>query len=83
MLYTIFQVRGNRWEAPKTDVIKLLEEENSFVDCWSEVLPFKKSGPIATCRYAFLLIHQIFHQIFDNKFPGMTPELTTSIGISQ
>ena len=79
MLYTIFQVRGNRWEAPKTDVTKLLEEENSFVDCWRDALPFKKSGPIATCRYAFLVIHQIF----DRKFPGMTPVLTTSIGMGQ
>ena len=79
-LYTIFQVRGNKWEAPKTDVTKLVEEENSFVDCLSDVLLFKKSGPIATCRYAFLLIHQIF---VDRKCAGMIPVLTTSIGISQ
>ena len=47
---TIFQVRRNKWEPPKADVTRFLEEHN-FVDCRSDVLPVKKSGPIATCRY--------------------------------
>ena len=42
--------RANSWEAPKTDVIKMLEEKN-FIDCWSEVAPAAKSGPIATSRW--------------------------------
>ena len=30
---------------------KLLEEREGFIDCRSDVLPQKKSGPISTCRY--------------------------------
>ena len=43
------------WESPKTDVTKLLEEKEGFVDCRSDVL--NKSGPIATCRYICIMLH--------------------------
>ena len=47
----IFKARmENGLEAPETDVTTFVEEQNAFVDCWSDVIPLNKSGPIATSR---------------------------------
>ena len=65
---TIFQVRRNKVEAPKADVTRFLEEQNNFVDCRSDVLPVKKSGPIATCRYPATLFRIYVSILFYTRF---------------
>ena len=46
----------------------MLEEQNSFVDCRSDVLPVKKSGPIATCRYPSTLFRNTYPSYFTPDF---------------
>lgn len=54
------------WESPKTDVTKLLEEKEGFVDCRSDVL--NKSGPIATCRFNTRIDYVYQHQLVKKKW---------------
>ena len=75
----------NGLEAPETDVTTLVEERNVFVDCWSDVLPSKKSGPIATSKYNTLCpFHSLFLSSFlIVQFSVTTPVSTMSIGTRQ
>jgi len=62
------EAKPTPWEPPKTDVTKLLEEREGFIDCRSDVLPHKKSGPVSTCRFETRVDYIYQQQLVKNNW---------------